>query len=214
LKLDPYFIGRTEVPQSVWQRVMRSNPAQYQPPTMPASDYAPQLPVEYVDWDQCATFLARTDLVFPTEAQWERAARGGEATPTLYGVGDDPAQLEDRENVHDQTIPASARSASAAPFLDGYELTAPIARFEPNGFGLHDVIGNVAEWCADPFVASVPETTARGDGLVESEGARFRAFRGGSFYQPPQNCRLTLRQHDLPVGANQTRGLRVARPVR
>jgi formylglycine-generating enzyme required for sulfatase activity len=213
LTLAPYFIGRTEVPQSVWERVMGSNPALRQPPAADEAHYTPKLPVEYVDWNECLSFLARLELLFPTEAQWERAARAGEAEPSSFGVGDDAAELEGRENVYDRSAPA-LEGFVQAPFEDGFELTAPIASFAPNRFGLHDMLGNVTEWCADPYVKRLPDSVTRPDGLVEAQGAGPRVFRGGSYYHQLPYCQLDLRQNDFPRGANQTRGLRVARPVR
>ena len=84
--------------------------------------------------------------------------------------------------------------------------------FAPNAFGLHDVLGNVSEWCADVYAEIPNEALAL---VTDSSAIVERSFRGGSYYTPLASAlRPSFRQHDLPHGANQTRGLRVARAVR
>lgn len=212
LTLAPYFIGRTEVPQCVWLRVMGSNPSRWQPPDFVEYEYTPLVPVEYVDWHMSSAFVARVDLQLPTEAQWERAARAGETQPTAYGLGDDIEVLAGRENVLDQSM-GTFTGRTPAPFLDGFQMNAPVATFLANGFGLHDLLGNVAEWCADQYSERLATEGLRADGSFDHEPSRTRVFRGGSHYTSHEGCRLDLRQFDLPRGANHTRGLRVARPV-
>jgi len=212
--LAPYFLGRTEVCQGVWQRALDENPAEWRDGVYIEAPWTPLLPVEYVDWHQCEHFLAHFELSFPTEAQWEYAARAGESQPTIYGCGDDIACLAGHENVLDESAPEALKKG-CAPFQDEHQLTAPIASFEPNRFGLHDMLGNVAEWCADWYVKNIPsDAQLGGDGLAPAGSGVFKTFRGGSYWLKPPYCRIALRQYDLPSGANQTRGLRVARPVR
>jgi serine/threonine-protein kinase len=212
--LAPYFLGRTEVWQGLWQRALGENPAEWREGVYTEAPWTPLLPVEYVDWHQCESFLSHFDLTFPTEAQWEFAARAGESKPTIYGCGDDVACLAGHENILDQSAPAALRKG-CAPFIDDHQLTAPVASFEPNPFGLHDMLGNVAEWCADWYVRDIPADAHLGtDGLAPAGAQVFKVFRGGSYWLKPPYCRIALRQTDQPSGANQTRGLRVARAVR
>ena len=106
-------------------------------------------PVEQVSWEDCDLWLGRLGLVLPTEAQWEYAARGGTTTPRWTGLGTDG--LAKAANLADAFCqqndgPSSWKYES---WNDGYAVHAPVGSFAPNPFGLHDVLGNVWEWCRD-----------------------------------------------------------------
>ena len=105
--------------------VARARPAARDPRTR-----EPTLPVGDVDWNEAARVLARVGLELPTEAQWEYAARAGTTTP--WWTGPDRGSLSGAE-------------------LFAPKPLSPVGRLRPNAFGLHDVAGNVAEWCRDRF---------------------------------------------------------------
>ena len=124
----------------------------------------------YVSWNDATAFcewLSQKEgkkYRLPTEAEWEYACRAG--TTTRFSCGNDPSQLVRYANVADQDrrdkfpnvlLELSGRDQGEDvsinfPYLnrrDGYVWTAPVGKFLPNAFGLHDMHGNLWEWCAD-----------------------------------------------------------------
>jgi formylglycine-generating enzyme required for sulfatase activity/serine/threonine protein kinase len=215
--LPSFFIAKFEITQAQWERVMRTNPARYSPADG-AGQYTPLNPVESVTWNQCDEFARRLGLSLPLEAQWEYACRAG--TSTAYSWGDDFDCLEDKENILDQSAGVSSFQ-SAAPWSDGFKTHAPVGSFAPNAYGLHDMAGNVSEWCADLYQRELEkpdESRTRIQWNVE-----LRVFRGGSWYQPPQYVgtqnriiapmRSAFRQFDNAAALNQARGVRLAREL-
>ena len=128
----------------------------------------------------------------PTEAEWEYACRAG--TRSLFHSGDDPASLARVANVFDADAAPNwpAWSAFALRVHDGYSFTAPVGRFAPNAFGLHDMHGNVWEWTADwhdeHYYARSPvdDPTGPADGTV-------KVRRGGSWHTWPLYARCAYR---------------------
>ena len=173
----PFYIGRNEVTQEQYAQVMGANPSQLKEAS---------LPVETVSWDDAHEFCKdvaqlnklRHTVRLPTEAEWEFACRAG--TTTTYYPGDTEADLG-------RTAWYEANSGGK---------THPVGQKEPNAFGLYDMQGNVWEWCHDywqeqykPEPAVDPQGPPKGD---------FCVLRGGSWINPPGDCRAALRGRSPP----------------
>jgi formylglycine-generating enzyme required for sulfatase activity/tRNA A-37 threonylcarbamoyl transferase component Bud32 len=209
--LSPFFLSKFEMTQGQWERFTGENPSYYA-----SGDLVPKPglhPVEQVSWEGCTRITARLGLVLPTEAQWEYAARAG--TTTSWWTGGERDSLIDAANLADQT---ARRGGATWPTIadwpdleDGFVVHAEAGSFRANGFGLHDVHGNVWEWCRDGY-GPYTDPVRPGDG-ERQVSSRFRVSRGGSFSLSASSARSACRSADTPVTRNDYLGLRPARVI-
>lgn len=181
-------------------------------PGFPQTD---EHPVVNVSWNDAVAFcqwLSRKEgknYRLPTEAEWEYACRAG--TTTRYWFGDDAEELPRWANVADALFRGKypqVRFAAAAG--DGHLFTAPVGQFRPNPLGLHDMHGNVWQWCADWFALEYYATSPGTDPTGPDTGT-YRVLRGGSWNRSPAVCRSAKRAALVPTDRQYYTGFRVAR---
>jgi formylglycine-generating enzyme required for sulfatase activity len=192
-----FFLSKYEMTQGQWLRCVGENPSGNQGSDESRVRQPLTCPVEQVSWEICDRVLTRLGLVLPTEAQWEYACRAG--TTLVWYTGNDPE---------------SVSGAAHAEEPEG-DRPAPVGGYRPNAFGLHDVIGNVYEWCRDWYVPySVP--VRGGDGLRQAPSGlrKVRVLRGGDWGSDSKNLRSAARFQASAQFRLESLGVRPARPVR
>jgi serine/threonine protein kinase/formylglycine-generating enzyme required for sulfatase activity len=191
--LAPFFCSKYELTQAQWQRLSRrDNPSRY--PAGRHAELTPSNPVESVAWTVAHAVLARHGLEFPTEAQWEYACRAGTTTRWSFGSEvtalDQPPKVNLADGYEKRPLDVQWPDSRLWPgYFDGFFWHAPVGSFPPNAFGLHDMHGNVQEWCRDGFGDYASDRHAEGDGSwVRTDDAN-RVVRGGSFYRNVDEAR-------------------------
>ena len=172
----------------------------------------PEAPVVLVSWDDtqafCKWLSEATGRVFrlPTEAEWEYACRAGSAS--AFPWGDDMAGGEGWLNGADRKLQSKHPQWRAFPFSDGSFAAAKSGSYRGNAWGLHDMAGNVWEWCQDwygaGFYAASPATDP-----VNTQMDRGRVARGGSWLCYPGFCRAAVRRQYVPEYTTCDLGFRV-----
>jgi len=185
VRLSPFLIGKYEVTQAQWELIFPRGPEgswsfnhpqthdwfsnrglpSPRPVILPPAQQALR-PVENINWVTIQGFEERTGLTLPSEAQWEYAARAG--AETKWNFGNDEGSL-----------------AGYAWFETGQRSsTSPVGRLLPNQFGIHDMYGNVSEWCEDiylPDFYSNPEDCLRDPVAGGDDAEGQRVIRGGDY---------------------------------
>jgi len=214
VSLSPYFLSKYEMTQGQWLAATGAEPSLYQ-----HWDHAPSLlhPVEQVSWSDCVKVCARIGLELPTEAQWEHGARAGSGTP--WHLGADKEALRGKLNIADKT---AADVGAVWPAIQDWpdhedggavHVEVGFASYPPNDFGLHEVHGNVWEWCADGYDPEAYQREGAVDPLVPPEASAARVTRGGSFYGSARDARLANRGAPGLGTRDNALGLRPARKV-
>jgi formylglycine-generating enzyme required for sulfatase activity len=181
---EGFYLGRYEVTQAQWRALMGSNPSHFK---------GHSIPVERVSWDDAVMFIARLNAQsdgytyrLPTEAEWEYAARAGT-------TGDYAGELD----------------AMAWYNVNSGAQTRPVGLKLPNAFGLHDMHGNVWEWCADSYHDNYTGAPVDGSAWASAGKAKSRVVRGGSWYDNASLCRSSNRDWVAPDSRSFSIGLRL-----
>jgi len=217
-----FWMGKFEVTQEQWRLVMGASLREQRAkdPTQPrpvgdgtTRDHVgegPTYPIYYTSHAEAEDFCRKLteaergagrlepgwEYRLPTEAQWEFACRAGTTTAAAFGD-----QLSSTQANFDGTHPFDG--AAAGPYLHE---TTPVGRYPANGWGLHDMHGNVWEWCRDGFTS-----TPRGDtDPVEEPGSSRRTYRGGCWHNPGALCLSTARAWGEVSDRGSGLGFRVA----
>ncbi|MDR3329403.1 MAG: formylglycine-generating enzyme family protein [Prevotellaceae bacterium] len=185
--LSSFLIGKYEVTQKQWIAVMGGWPGTGPDSTFGAGD---SYPAYNVSWDDVQRFIDTLNKKtgkryrLPTEAEWEYAARGGAAGDNLDADIDSVAWYYD--NSHYSTHAVGAKAA--------------------NALGLHDMLGNVWEWCSDWYglYSSDAQTNPRG-----YESGTHRIIRGGGWTDVHARCHVAIRGGSLPHERDSNLGLRL-----
>ena len=215
-----FYLGVDEVTQAQYQAVMGNNPSYFSAngggKEKVARQSTDQHPVENVSWLDAIAFCNKLSekegrkpfyeidgkevrvpdwngpgYRLPTEAEWEYACRANASTPTRYSFGDDAAEL-----------------GEYGWFAGNSEIrTHPVGEKKPNGFGLHDMHGNVWEWCWDWGGAGYFQVSPADDPIGPYPG---RVFRGGSWSFRPRFCRSADRLANAPESGSYDLGFRLA----
>jgi formylglycine-generating enzyme required for sulfatase activity len=199
---NAFYLGRYEVTQAQWQARMGSNPSSFQSSSaqVPAAQ-VPNRPVERVSWNMIAGaggFMAQTGMRLPTEAEWEYAYRAG-TTTAFHGF---TGYLN---GTNDGSLVGNIAWYSSNSNIQ----TRPVGGKAGNGFGLHDMAGNVREWVNDWYGSY--SSGAQTDPTGPTTGA-YRVFRGGSWVNSSNDLRASFRGDDGPPdGASNRVGCRAAR---
>ena len=189
-----FYMGVHLVTQEQWQKVMGNNPSFFKGDKF--------RPVEQVSWDNCQEFAKKLRdkdkklYRLPTEAEWEYACRAGTITPFHFGktISSDQANYNGNFTYGDGKKGVFRKK------------TTPVGSFPANAWGLHDMHGNVFQWCQD-WYGDYPQND-----LVDPQGAEkgeFRVLRGGSWVNDAVYCRSAVRNWFVPVSRADGIGLRV-----
>lgn len=189
--VEDYWIGETQVTQALWVKIMGYNPSYF---SQSRGNDDLDCPVEQVTWNECKEFIEKLKKVlnnklkdgmvfdFPTEEQWEFAARGGKNSKNY--------------------IYAGANKLGEVAWYDGIPgTTRPVKRLEPNELGLYDMSGNVWEWCKTTY-------EKYGEESEENTKAK-RVGRGGCWHSKENCCRVSYRNSANMTHAGNGLGLRL-----
>lgn len=212
VSLDAFFLSKFEITQRQWTRIDEGrNPSVYLPGDhMVESEYVSWAhPVQLVTWSDGMRVAHRVGSTLPTEAQWEYACRAGTTTP--WSWGDAAADGGAYGNFHGEEANAYIGGAQVFGQRDEHIRLAPVGAYLPNAFGLHDLHGNLWEWCRDTHADDSTVAVRAGDGLREPVDTELKTLRGGNFQLPVEYARSARRHGE--AATNFVIGVRFARPL-
>ncbi len=192
--LKGFWMAKYEATNAQYQRFDANHDSgSYEPYSLNAADQ----PVVRVSWQEAVAFAdwlstkAGLRLRLPAEAEWEYAARGGRLHSRYWD--DDPKQACRYANIYDETArKAKPFNWANYPCEDGQVVVAPVGQYAANSFGLHDMLGNVAEWTCSEY----DNTYGGGESRCADRGATAggrRVLRGGSWSDYPGLVRFAYR---------------------
>jgi formylglycine-generating enzyme required for sulfatase activity len=192
--LDAFYMDKYEVTNALYKKFMDATG--YKAPRYwdDKKFNAPNHPVVGVNWNDAVAYTKWAEKRLPTEAEWEKAARGG-LVGKKYPWGD--------ELSHDYA------NYSGTGGKDKWEYTSPVGSFDPNGYGLYDMAGNVWEWCDSWYDNKYYDNSPKSNPAGPSSG-KYRVLRGGSWYGSVDPLRAADRNADGPPDTSDDVGFRCA----
>ena len=210
VSLRDFNLGKYPVTQRQWKAIMGDDPSHFK---------GDDLPVENVSWDNVQKFIQKLNeqtgknYRLPTEAEWEYAAREG-GKKVRFGNGKDIADPKEInfDGTKDYKKPYSVEGEYRGKTTPAFVPTAgkPVSQFKPNALGLHDMSGNVWEWCQDVWHENYNGAPEDGSAWEKGDNS-FRVLRGGSWYADPEYCRVASRFRINPYSRYLYVGFRVVR---
>jgi formylglycine-generating enzyme required for sulfatase activity len=198
--IEPFYLGKTEVTQAQYEALTGKNPSHFQ---------GADRPVELVTWEEARAYAEKLTKKrndkhvyrLPTEAEWEYSCRGGRSSSQPFGVGDGRAFSSAEANFNGN-FPYDGASKGK-----DLESTCRVGSYAANALGLHDMHGNVWEWCADWYAEypAGPVTNPTGPAAGSA-----RVFRGGGWLYGGTGCRAARRSRFAPSERYYYLGFRVA----
>lgn len=223
VELSPFFLSKFELTQGQWRRFTGRNRSTYGPDGTWEDDWVARHPersylhpLESVSWLEARSELERMGLALPSEAQWEYACRAG--TSHVWCTGDTVESLGGAVNLPD----AYARAHDGQEtwrYLDGLDDGATIhnrvGSYRANDFGLHDMHGNLEEWCEDGFKHDFYRLylEAVRDPVAPWLGSDRRVVRGGRYSLDASYARSAYRNLEAPWVTSHGLGVRPARAL-
>ena len=207
---EPFAIGRLEVTFEQWQACVDRGGCEYEPSDEGwGGGNRPVINVSWLDAMAYISWLSRetgAEYRLPSEQEWEYAARAGTTTSRYWG--DEAYDACSFASVFDRTTKESIELAYAHHDCDdGFANTAPVGSFQPNGFGIHDILGNAWEWVDGCW----HDTCAR---IISDTGdCYFRVMRGGGWNSEPDHVRVALRIREDQDVRDKVSGFRVVRTL-
>ncbi len=183
-----FFMGRYPVTQAQWRAVANSPQVKQKLELEPSHFKGNDLPVELVIWDEAVEFCARLSrdtgkqYGLPSEAQWEYACRAGTTTPFHFG-----------NQITTELANYNGSSYNNGPSGQSAEKTTPVGSFPANAWGLHEMHGNVWEWCADNWHENYKGAPTDGSAWMKKNDEQSCVQRGGSWDNDPRYCRSASR---------------------
>ena len=200
---EPFYIGVHEVTQAEYEEVMGNNPSRYK---------GADQPIETVSWNDTRQFCRKLSEMesertyrLPTEAEWEYSCRAGSTTEYYWGDEFDNRYAWTEESWRKRLLPRWL-PGFARRFYPPMSHPRTVGSLRPNAWGLYDMSGNVAEWCADWVgdYSTGPRTNPTG-----APSGVSRVIRGGSWTRPSQFCRSACVIVNTPGSRNSHLGFRV-----
>ena len=195
--IAPFFMSKYPITQEQWAAVMEWMPLY--------RCVGAKRPVDRVSWedarDFCVQLSKKSGRLYhlPSEAQWEYACRAGTRTPFYFG---ETITTDLVNYVGEHTFLSEPKGVYRHETTD-------VGEFPPNAFGLYDMHGNVWEWCADAWHDDYHGAPSDGSAWASGEPGYY-VQRGGSWHEPPNNCRSAIRLKFRSIDRDDCVGFRVA----